>query len=125
MHFLFHFLFGLFFGYFAELIYKWYWNGQYIRPRFVNIQIYGFAIALIYIIFLLNFSLPIVALLLAIVTTGLEFLTGYLYLKFKNIRLWDYTTEAFNYNGLICLKFSLYWLVLALIYYWLLGFIYV
>lgn len=46
-----------------------------------------------------------------IVTSLLEYFTGYFLLKFKNIRLWDYNNEILNYgniNGFICLRSVLF-----------------
>lgn len=46
-----------------------------------------------------------------IITSLLEFFTGYFLLKFKNIRLWDYNNEILNYgniNGFICLRSVLF-----------------
>ncbi|GKT09914.1 HD domain-containing protein [Desulforhabdus sp. TSK] len=48
-----------------------------------------------------------------IITTGLEFGSGLVAQYFFQIRLWDYSDQRFNYRGHICLKFSLYWILLA------------
>ena len=48
-----------------------------------------------------------VLLLNVIITSSLEFLTGYVLLKVFNLRLWDYNTEIWNFGnigGFVCLR---------------------
>ena len=47
----------------------------------------------------------------------IELVAGILLLKFFNMRLWDYTDEVLNFKGFICLKFSLFWMLLGAGYY--------
>ncbi|MDQ7032958.1 MAG: HD domain-containing protein [Desulfonauticus sp.] len=56
------------------------------------------------------------ALIYALITTSLEFVSGIIALKLFNKKLWDYSDNKFNYKGIICLKFSIYWTLLALIF---------
>lgn len=70
-------------------------------------------------------SSPITALLtkmaLAIVlTTTLEYLTGWLLETLFHCKWWDYSDEAFNLQGRICLKYSILW---GLISFWALNLI--
>ena len=37
-----------------------------------------------------------------------------------HVRLWDYSNEWMNYEGLICPKFSLFWGLICALYYFLL-----
>jgi len=46
-------------------------------------------------------------------TTGLELFSGIVAQRLFRVHLWDYSDERFHYKGHICLKFSLYWIVLA------------
>jgi uncharacterized protein len=48
-----------------------------------------------------------------VVTTGLELGSGLVGNCFSQSRLWDYSDQRFNYKGHICLKFSIYWILLA------------
>ena len=44
----------------------------------------------------------------------MEYLTGeFLLLVFKK-RFWDYSEDAFNIRGHVCLPFSIYWVILAM-----------
>ena len=58
-------------------------------------------------------------LLMSVIMTLIELIGGMFLLKFFNLRLWDYSDEKFNYKGFICLKFSLFWMLLGAIYYFL------
>ncbi|NSW83129.1 MAG: HD domain-containing protein [Syntrophothermus sp.] len=56
----------------------------------------------------------VVSVILAIMgTTALEYLTGMLLEKIFNRKWWDYSEERFNLQGRICLKYSVYWGILA------------
>ena len=48
-----------------------------------------------------------------IITTGLELISGFNAQHFFNVRLWDYSDQRFQFKGHICLKFSIYWIILA------------
>ena len=50
------------------------------------------------------------------VTTGLEFISGLITIHLFGIRLWDYSDQYFQFKGYICLKFSIYWVVLAFVF---------
>ena len=59
---------------------------------------------------------PIRLFLVAIVLTSfIEFLTGYILEKIFKLQWWDYTTEFLNIKGYICIKFSFYWGIASLI----------
>ena len=51
----------------------------------------------------------------AIIATGLELATGILLEKIFGQKWWDYSQERFQFEGHICLKYSLLWGLLALL----------
>ena len=53
-------------------------------------------------------------------TTGLELISGFNAQYFFHVRLWDYSDQRFQYKGHICLKFSIYWILLAFVFEYLL-----
>ena len=57
--------------------------------------------------------------LMAFLMTVIEFIAGYVPLRHGNIRLWDYSSEWGNIDGIICPKFSLLWGLLGAVYYFL------
>ena len=50
-----------------------------------------------------------------IIPTSVEYITGFMMRKFFNKDYWDYTEEKYNYQGIICLRFSLIWVILSVI----------
>ncbi len=112
-----NYLLGLVVGCFLESIYRSYNAKKFVRPLLINAQMYALAAVFIYLIYLLEVNFLFKMLLLLVITTGIEYLLGFLYLKIKKVRLWDYRGESFNYQGIIRLRFSIYWLGLSLVYY--------
>lgn len=114
-----HYLIGLGLGFTLEFLYRSFNAKKLVWPLFVNLQMYGLSTAFLYVLSLYNLPIYYLIILILIFTTGIEFIIGYTYLKYKNIMLWDYSNERFNYKGLICLKFSIVWVIFCLIYYFL------
>jgi len=44
-----------------------------------------------------------------LLTSILEFITGFLLEKVFHNKWWDYSNLPFNIHGYVCLKFSIYW----------------
>ena len=60
---------------------------------------------------------PVALFSTAILICGvLEYLTSYLMEKIFNARWWDYSNNKFNINGRVCLKNSIYWGILGVIF---------
>ena len=87
--------------------------------------IYGFASILIIIIsdkLFKNLHLPrwvetiIVAIVLTVVLTGLEWLGGILIEFIFGFSFWDYSDAQFNLGKYICLEFALIWVVLSIVF---------
>lgn len=57
-----------------------------------------------------NFILLIFCL---VIPTTIEFITGVMMRNAFNKDYWDYSKAKYNYKGIICLEFSLYWVLLA------------
>ena len=51
--------------------------------------------------------------------TLIEYIAGILALKVIKVRLWDYTEEWGNIQGIICPKFSAIWAALGALYYFI------
>ncbi len=104
---------------------------KWINPGFCTgpyLPLYGFGLCFLYLIASLE-SLPFMEVLrypkvmlfviMAITMTVLEYIAGIFLLKVAHLRLWDYSREWGNINGLICPKFSLIWASLGAAYYFL------
>ncbi|MDK9582214.1 putative ABC transporter permease [Sneathia vaginalis] len=108
-----------FLGWCLEVIYASLEREDFINRGFLNgsyCPIYGFG-AVCEIFLLTKFvNYPICLYIISVViTTVLEFITGYILEKIFNLQWWDYTNEKFNIKGYICLKFSLLWGVASLV----------
>lgn len=62
-----------------------------------------------------HFSIVINILLAVIVVTVLEYITGFFLESIFDYKWWDYSDNALNLNGYICIKYSFLWGVLAFI----------
>ena len=58
---------------------------------------------------------------MAICITVVECFTGLLFIVKLNIKLWDYTNNKFNIKGVICPRYSFYWMILSALYYFLIN----
>ena len=114
------FISGLAGGWIMEFLYRSFEDKKLEEPLLVNLQMYGFTAVFSYILYIMDLQPFFLILFLFLFTTGIEFTTGYLYLKIKKTPLWDYSKYAYNYKGIICLRFSLYWLAIVLVYYYFL-----
>ncbi len=96
------------------------------EKRFVNrgfltgpmCPIYGTA-ALVLVILIYNpfRDNPLAVFVLGIILCDIvEFMTSYIMEKLFSARWWDYTYELFNIKGRICLKHTLYWGVISIIF---------
>lgn len=121
-------------GWVVELLYRHFTakdktNRKWINPGFCTgpyLPLYGVGICLLYGLASLERFIPLanpiwtkllLFLLMALCMTVLEYIAGCISLHFTQIRLWDYSEEWGNLNGIICPKFSLIWAALGAFYY--------
>lgn len=113
-------------GWILELIYRSIVTNKLVNPGFMSgcvVPLYGFGAVIM--TFICNLFLSIksdykimgIFLIAIILLSLLEFISGYILLKFFHLKLWDYSMYKYNYKGFICIKFSLIWGILALIFY--------
>ena len=105
-------------GWILEVIYRSVHNKSFVNPGLLKgpyLPLYGTgALILITAVSMLHeANILTKAVIYFIITTGLELVSGLASERFFHTRLWDYSNQKFNYKGYICLKFSLYWLLLA------------
>ena len=105
---------------------------KWVNPGFLvgpYLPLYGFGLCGLYLLASLeNTSLIeevtagskiVLFLIMAIVMTLFEYIAGLIFIKGMHVQLWDYSKEKFNIQGIICLKFSIFWAILGAIYYFL------
>lgn len=115
-----NFFIGLFVGFILEFVYRSIEHKRFVKPKLIDAQMYALIGAFLSLLSFFEMSFVYKLILIFIIPTLVEFLTGYLDLKIKKIRLWNYSHEKFNFMGIICLRFSLYWFLISLIYYYFL-----
>ena len=102
---------------------------KWINPGFCTgpyLPLYGFGLCFIYLIASLErwsfiedlfWNRVTLFFAMAVCMTVTEYIAGLLALKIIKVRLWDYTDEWGNIQGIICPKFSLIWAALGAVYY--------
>ena len=123
-------------GWVLELFYRRFSpaNGdrKWITPGFCTgpwLPIYGFGLVTMYLLvsfctldFIGNVYLRtgVLFLLMGLCMTAIEFAGGLGLLKLFHLRLWDYSKEWGNIQGIICPKFTFFWFLCGVLYYFLL-----
>ncbi|MBP1758402.1 MAG: rane protein [Firmicutes bacterium] len=102
-----------FLGWCAEVSYHAVITGRFVNRGFLNgplCPIYGFGVMAV-ILLLSPFQENGLLLFFAslILTSILEFFTGFLLEKLFHARWWDYSQEPFHLGPYVCLRFSLLW----------------
>ena len=125
---LFLFFLGSSFGWVLELFYRRLFSAKkWLNPGFLvgpYLPLYGFGLILLY--FLSNIPLDflpnkiwqgtVAVLLMGLAMTVIEYLAGLIFIHGMKVKLWDYSNEWGNLQGIICPKFSLFWTALAALY---------
>lgn len=104
---------------------------KWINPGFCTgpyVPLYGFGLCILFLIayWEQNSLFPdtiwkklVLFLFAAASMTVIEYVAGVMCLKLMKVRLWDYSDEWKNIDGIICPKFSLIWALLGAVYYFL------
>ena len=117
-------------GWVLELFYRHFASGKkgerkWINPGFCTgpyLPIYGCGLCVLFLLASLEEKLPwmnkaVMFLLMAVSMTAIEYIAGLWCLKRTKVRLWDYSDQWGNVQGIICPLFSFFWAVLGAIYY--------
>lgn len=101
---------------------------RWLNPGFMTgpcLPLYGTGICILYMLCSIAETVPFPApwvgiaaeaVAIAVCMTLLELLVGSYCIHFCSLRLWDYRNVRFNYKGIICLRFSIYWTLLGMAY---------
>ena len=101
------FFIGAFVGWIYEVIFYYFTDGKLINRGVLFgpwLPIYGTGAILIYFFKFFKKNPIILFLSIMIITGILEYLVGYFFLKFFDMKLWDYDGLLFNIHGLVCLR---------------------
>lgn len=108
------FLIGSVLGWCIELLFRRFVSSKrWINPGFLNgpyLPLYGFGVIAMYLIC----SIPIEQiwakiLMIFVMMTLIEYITGLIFIKGMKIKLWDYSNRFGNIQGIICPTFSVIW----------------
>lgn len=134
---LFLFFIGCVMGWCIEVIFRKFFSKsnpshKWINPGFLigpYLPLYGSGLVVLYLLSLIHIdavdSHPVlqkilVILIMTIAMTVVEYIAGRIFIIGMNIKLWDYSDEWGNIQGIICPLFSFFWGVIAALYYFFL-----
>lgn len=107
------FLIYAFFGWCMEVAYAAMERGIFVNRGFLNgpyCPIYGCGmIIVVQVLYPLRDNFAILFIGSFILTSVLEYFTGFFLEKIFHNKWWDYSNLPFNIKGYVCLKFSIYW----------------
>ena len=102
-----------FLGWCTEVSYAALVTGKFVNRGFLNgpvCPVYGFGVVIVLgCLTPLADNLPLLFLGSVVLTSALEWLTGFALEKLFHQRWWDYSDEPFNLSGYICLRFAIAW----------------
>lgn len=117
-------------GWGLEVLFRRFFSAKkWINPGFLAgpcLPLYGFSLCMLYLMAGLEGLLPIetdwlrkgmLFVMMSLCITAVEYIAGLIFIKHMNIKLWDYSNEWGNINGIICPLFSFFWAVLGAVYY--------
>ena len=129
------FFIGSSIGWVLEVFYRRFFSDanperKWINPGFLQgpyLPLYGISLLTLYLLarlpigFIHNDVLKKIVLfiIMAAVITLVEYIAGLIFIKGMKIMLWDYSNDWGNIQGIICPKYTFYWMVLSAIYYFL------
>lgn len=126
------FVIGSLIGWIIELFFRRFVSQKkWMNPGFLTgpyLPIYGFGVLVLYAVSnvpmgITNQIADIIVriLIIGVGMTVVEFIAGLIFIKGLKVKLWDYSDRKGNIMGIICPSFSLIWLVVGSLYYFLLN----
>ncbi|MDY4660595.1 putative ABC transporter permease [Pseudoflavonifractor capillosus] len=108
-----YFFLYAFLGWCCEVCFAAGKSGKFVNRGFLNgplCPIYGFGVVLVVgLLTPVKDNVFLLFLCSVLLTTALEWLTGFVLEKAFHQKWWDYSRMPFNLNGYVCLLFSLMW----------------
>ena len=126
------FVIGSLIGWIIELFFRRFVSQKkWVNPGFLlgpYLPIYGFGVLVLYSVSNIPLGITneiwdmvIRILIIGIGMTVVEFIAGLIFIKGLKVKLWDYSKRKGNIMGIICPSFSLIWLIVGSLYYFLLN----
>lgn len=127
------FFIGSILGWVVELLFRRFISSANPERKWINpgfcvgpyVPLYGFGLCILYLLAALGQargvnsagSRALLFVGMAASMTAIEYIAGILCLRLMKLRLWDYSHEWGNIQGLICPKFSVFWAAASAGYY--------
>ncbi len=127
------FFIGSTLGWVLELFFRKFFSGANPEHKWINpgfcvgpyVPLYGFGLCILFLLASLGDANGIQTVggkillfaAMALSMTVIEYIAGIVSLKVLNVRLWDYSKQWGNIQGLICPLFSFFWAVISAVYY--------
>lgn len=121
---------GSLIGWGIEVLFRRFFSAKkWVNPGFLTgpwLPLYGFSLCVLYLMAGLENDIPIetdwlkkavLFIIMALCITVVEYIAGLIFIKHMKIKLWDYSNEWGNIDGIICPRFSFFWAVLSAAYY--------
>ena len=126
------FVVGSLIGWVIELFFRRFVSQKkWMNPGFLTgpyLPIYGFGVLVLYGVSNVPLGISEQAwdivvriIIIGVGMTVIEFIAGLIFIKGFKIKLWDYSDRKGNIMGIICPSFSLIWLAVGSLYYFLLN----
>ena len=126
------FVIGSLIGWIIELFFRRFVSQKkWMNPGFLTgpyLPIYGFGVLALYAVSNIRLGITnqivdtiVRILIIGVAMTVVEFIAGLIFIKGLKVKLWDYSKRKGNIMGIICPSFSLIWLVVGSLYYFLLN----
>ncbi|MCD8373148.1 MAG: putative ABC transporter permease [Clostridia bacterium] len=121
------FFVGSVLGWCIEVLFRRFFSAKkWINPGFLTgpyLPLYGFGLTFMFLISIIPVDTGaawadklILILITGVVMTVIEYIAGLIFIKGMKIKLWDYTNQKGNIQGIICPLFSFLWTVVGAIY---------
>lgn len=120
-------------GWSIEVLFRHFFTAEdkkhWINPGFLAgpyLPLYGFGLCILYVLAGLEpyigvqnrvVAKMILFVIMSICMTLIEYIAGIIFIKKMHVKLWDYSNNRFNFQGIICPLYSFFWAVLGAIYY--------
>lgn len=126
------FFLGSMLGWCLEVVFRRFFSAKkWINPGFLTgpyLPLYGFGVTGLFAISLLPIHTGmawldalIIILIMGVVMTVIEYIAGLIFIKGMKIKLWDYSNQWGNVQGIICPLFSVFWLLVSAAFYFIMD----
>lgn len=112
-----------FMGWLIEVLFRSYTQGRFINAGFLLgpfIPIYGFGAGFVIALDHLckSYPFPLQFALYGVVLTFTEYAVSFSFERVFKLKLWDYSDNRFNLHGRVCLLYSIFWNIMAVVFIW-------